>query len=143
MKKIPVGSLFALVDDEDFDRLSKVSWSLQSTGYPQAWWDGHTRTMHQAVLDLKPGYRGKVEVSHENQDKLDNRKSNLVIADRQHNSRNQTHGQKNSTHGYLNVKKQTNGYSVEIFGQYIGFRKNLEDAAKLARETRQKMLNMS
>lgn len=133
---------YAIVDDEDYERLNKSRWSLQATGYPQAWdiKTKKTRTMHQFVLNLASGYRNKLEVSHLNQNKLDNRKCNLKITNRQENSRNQSIPQKNSTTGYLNVHKLKNGYQVRIFGKYYGFFKNLKEAGEFAKKKRKELL---
>ena len=149
MKKIPLRNkekiiiAYALVDDEDFERLNKVSWSLQATGYPQAWEikTSGVRTMHQHILKLLPGYKGKNEVSHINQNKLDNRKENLRLTNRQENSRNQHIAQKNNKTGYLNV--QIHGkdcYTVSIFGKYYGHFDDLELAGKFAKKKREELL---
>lgn len=75
-----------LVDDEDYDTLSKYSWYIQSNGYARH----DTRntkvklmlTMHRLVMKAKKGQF----VDHINLNKLDNRKSNLRFCTPSQNS---------------------------------------------------------
>lgn len=81
---------FALVDTEDFKKLSKYNWSVTKGGsgicYATRW--DKTRqanlTMHRAIL----GVNGKEIVDHINGDGLDNRKVNLRLVDKRTNSAN-------------------------------------------------------
>lgn len=93
MKKIPlVGwkgmGLFAIVDDEDYPRLSRDRWRVEdhvrASGRHDRYVCKGTRRlgsfayMHRAVLPPPVGY----EVDHKNSDGLDNRRSNLRVASR-------------------------------------------------------------
>lgn len=93
---------FATVDTEDFDNLSKYNW-FYLDGYAArrgraSKGEKKTVRMHRILLGAKECQK----VDHINQDKLDNRKSNLRIC---------THGQnrmnmrklKNNTSGYKGV----------------------------------------
>lgn len=73
MKKIAVGNgQEAIVDDEDFERLSKFKWcSMGTRGKPYA---VRTTYMHKEVLGTHE------TVDHINGNSLDNRKANLRIA---------------------------------------------------------------
>lgn len=68
----------AIVDDDDFSRLSKYSWSFHPiTGYPQRSYKhkkkSKTQFLHRLVLkDISYQH-----IDHINGNKLDNRKSNL------------------------------------------------------------------
>ena len=80
MKKIKLTKgEFALVDDEDFDRLSRYKWcfsryanrNVSENGKQKGW------RMHWEVMGGKPP-KG-LEVDHINGDKIDNRKENLRL----------------------------------------------------------------
>lgn len=82
----------AIVDPDDFDMLNANRWSLaRSTGYVvrSTTVEGVDRTfaMHRVVLGLGRTGRG-VQVDHDNRDKLDNRKANLIVTTAGGNARN-------------------------------------------------------
>lgn len=89
MKEVKVGqNHVALVDDEDFDRVSEWTWYLHNHG-------GYAATtkyrvnrvrwlMHRLILNAPKG----VEVDHINGNPLDNRKENLRLCERRENARN-------------------------------------------------------
>lgn len=74
---------FALVDDEDFERVNALPWHRTTLGYA-----GHYSglLMHRFVLCLSRG--DGVIVDHLSGDKLDNRRSNLLRADQTANMQN-------------------------------------------------------
>jgi hypothetical protein len=80
--EIPVkGSpLPALIDDEDFQKVSDFKWRLSNNGYVIAtWWhDGksHHISLHRLVTGAPLGRR----VDHRHHNKLDNRKSELRLS---------------------------------------------------------------
>jgi hypothetical protein len=93
----------AIVDVEDFDRLSQWNWRAQ--------WDRSARgfyavvlventllLMHRLILKCKKGELA----DHENHDGLDNRKINLRKCTRSQNMYNRRRGQ-NNTSGYKGV----------------------------------------
>lgn len=83
MKEIQLvnGKGVALVDDDDFERLSSVKWYLSPNGYAisikSMYVDGKKTSrsvlMHRLVLECGRG----CEIDHINHSKLDNQKSNL------------------------------------------------------------------
>lgn len=84
MKTIPLSKgKVAVVDDRDFERLSKGTWYLHSNGYAQGRLEGVRVYMHRAVLNLKDE-----ECDHINRDKLDNRRANLRLCTRRENQCN-------------------------------------------------------
>lgn len=89
MKTIPVGhGQVALVDDEDFERLSGVRWKTDPYGYASRTWrrngKNYYESMHRVILAPPAG----MEADHINGDRLDNRRSNLRVATREQQMRN-------------------------------------------------------
>lgn len=94
MKEIPLTQgKSALVDDEDYPRLSKPRWYAQKDG--RTWYAGrHSQTdpagnrhlilMHRAIIDLPKG----MEIDHINGNGLDNRKENLRVVTKRQNQQN-------------------------------------------------------
>lgn len=108
MKKIPLTKGYeAIVDDEDYDSLSKFNWSVNQTkerkyavrittkNYKQT-----AVMMHRTVMNPPE----KMVVDHINRDSLDNRKENLRICTRKENSVNRC-ASKGSMSKYLGVSK--------------------------------------
>ena len=96
MKTIPLGSsgLAALVDDEDFERVSARKWYAHETSdgrgfYAVAWErvDGNPRK-HRRVKLHRFVLGGSEEIDHINRNTLDNRRVNLRFATRSQNSAN-------------------------------------------------------
>lgn len=98
MKRIPLSGnrgkgLFALVDDEDFEELSRYRWHLNHAGYAQrslyerlGYYDykNSTLPMHKQIMMVPEGK----EVDHANRIKLDNQRGNLREASKAENGRN-------------------------------------------------------
>lgn len=86
MKAIPLtnSSLLALIDDEDFEMVSRLRWRLQENGHAISTTDPQTY-LHHLVYRKPP--RGK-ETDHRNLNKLDCQKKNLREASRSQNITN-------------------------------------------------------
>lgn len=142
MKKIPLSGkkgegLFAIVDDEDFEELSKYNWYLTSVGYAARgkWNKDKERSdvllMHRQLMSFPTGKL----VDHINMEKLDNRKCNLRIATKSENMRNSPKRSSN-TSGYKGVVfvKHIKKWKAEITLNYknthIGVYQTREEAAK-------------
>lgn len=87
--QIPLGKdQFALVDDDDFDRLRSTRWFLSGSGYAVGFvqQDGRFKLvyMHRLILGAEPD----ALADHINADKLDNRRSNLRLATPEQNGQN-------------------------------------------------------
>ena len=93
----------ALIDDGDYDNLSRKSWSYSNTGYAQRGYkaNGNCKTvlMHRQILNAPIG----LEVDHINNNRLDNRRSNLRLVTRSENSVNQSKQLRKTTSRYKGV----------------------------------------
>lgn len=106
MKAIEVrAGIFVLVDDDDFEMVSKFNWhlSFQNDGafYCRRWDRSLSKNvrLHRQITGAKPGEL----VDHINGDTLDNRKQNLRIATPLQNARNKKLA-KNNTSGFKGVE---------------------------------------
>jgi hypothetical protein len=94
-KNIPLTKGYvAIVDDEDYEWLSQMSWCAREDdrGYVYAYRhgkrkDGSTETilMHRLITGAKKGE----EIDHDNHNTLDNQRGNLKLGNHQQNSFNQ------------------------------------------------------
>ncbi len=104
MKKIKLGGnndKYALVDNVDFEWLNQWKWSYSGRYACRAFRkDGKTHTirMHRLINNTPDG----LFTDHINQNKLDNRRSNLRTADRSLNMLNRPRF-KNNTSGYRGI----------------------------------------
>lgn len=118
MKKIPLTQgKFALVDDGDFEELTRWKWWFDATnGYAcRTVWKKSKVYMHRQVLDTP---KGKY-TDHINHNKLDNRKHNLRICSQSinmHNSRKLTG--KYSTYKGVSWNKNRKRWFAQITCNY-------------------------
>ena len=139
MKKIQLTKFrYALVDDEDFDKLNKHWWHVNSGGYAVRNTKNGVVHMHREVLGQpEEGY----VVDHIDGDRLDNRKSNLRFATYQQNAVNK-HNRVKAISGYRNVHfdKSKKLWKVIFYRNnvkvYYGSSQVLEEAVKLAEKIR-------
>src|SRR5688500_18808863 len=117
MKKIKVISYknpgkFALVDNEDYNSLSKYKWYLSSSrdkihyyAYRGCRTYKKTRTifMHREIMKAPKG----TKIDHKNRNNLDNRKNNLRFATQTENMCNRPQ-QNNNSSGYKGVFERRN-----------------------------------
>lgn len=143
MKQIPLTQgKFALVDDEDFEELSKYRWYLSRSGYANRhpkMINGVRRgkiSMHRQVMDMVPS--GKMP-DHINGNRIDNRKSNLRLATPSQNTINSSL-YTNNTSGFKGVSwwNSANSYTarIQVNGKrlFLGYFKSVDDAARAYRE---------
>jgi len=117
-----------LIDDEDYENLSKLSWRLNAYGYVTAYKNYKTVFMHREIVDCPSG----MQVDHINGNKLDNRKSNLRIVTQQQNLMNKGVYKNNKT-GFKGVCKDFGKYKATKKDNkkiHIGVYKTPEEAAK-------------
>lgn len=129
----------ALVDDEDFELLSKYSWcasKTKSTYYAMAYAvnsEGKRTTvmMHRIIMDVTGR---KIWVDHRDHDGLNNQRNNLRIATISQNSSNRS-SKKNSASKFLGVgwSQKAKKWQVAIYKdgkhKYIGLFESEEGAA--------------
>lgn len=135
MKHIPLSQgKYALVDDEDFERLSKYSWCLEKNKHTFYAMRDITKNkkhstvrMHREVLKLN----SDIQVHHINHNGLDNRKINLETYNRMIHSHHQP---VKGVSKYKGVSLHRNKWRARI--NYNGIYHNLgsydieEDAAR-------------
>lgn len=87
MREIPLanGRGVVLVDDDDFEFLSRFRWRLHNRGY--AFTGPRTLFMHRLILGARRGE----QVDHVNRDPRDNRRANLRRCDQAQNMANSRH----------------------------------------------------
>lgn len=95
MKTITLGGLggkhYALVDDEDYDRVNQISWTCVRRGKRlYAKHDSRGPYMHRFILNLTAGQI----CDHRNHNGIDNQKKNLRLCTNAQNNRNQRPGRK-------------------------------------------------
>lgn len=122
MKLIPVGTrCSALVDEEDFEIVSKYKWSISGYGYARAAKydtgildkNGHIKQrvikMHRLIMNAPTG----ISVDHINGNPLDNRRKNLRLCTMSQNLSNRPR-QKNNTSGYKGVYSHQGKWVAEV-----------------------------
>lgn len=92
-----------LIDDEDFDRINKLSWSITSQGYATAWnkGTGGLVLMHRVINNTPDG----LVTDHVNGNKLDNRRANLRSVDRRANFLNSENPRAKNPIGVYNDRR--------------------------------------
>ena len=133
----------ALVDDEDYEWLSKYRWFYNSS-YRQGYAnrnlrkaDGKRTTagMHRDILKHCGFDMSGLETDHKNHDKLDNRRKNLRPATFRQNQRNRKRYASN-TSGYTGVALASGNRGWHAYIKYrgkqkfLGYFSNPEDAAR-------------
>jgi hypothetical protein len=143
MREIPLTKgMVALVDDCDFENLSKYNWSVTWQG---ARYYAHRfavingkRTdakMHRELLGLG---RNHLEVHHKNGNGLDNRRGNLeILTPQDHRSFHGDRASNTSGHRGISKNKNTNRWRVRVQRDgvihYLGNFTMIQDA-KIARD---------
>ncbi len=101
---------FAIIDSEDFERISKYKWNCLKTGYASTSVGGRKNKimlyMHRVIMFPCNGF----VIDHINGNKLDNRKSNLRWCLQSENSKNRIKSSiKNKTSIFKGVYKRKDG----------------------------------
>lgn len=123
MKKIHIkDDIYALVDDEDFERVNAHSWCLNSNGYavtnipcgyrPNGKVKFRGIKMHRFIMKLE---KGDPNLDHRDLNRVNNQKSNLRFATEGQNAKNRPRHRTN-TSGYkgVNFHKPSNLWRAAI-----------------------------
>jgi len=89
---------FAIVDDEDFERVNKYKWYIRA-GYALTKINGGTIAMHNLIMESSP-------IDHKDHNKLNNQKSNLRKCTQHQNTMN-SRPRKNKSSEYKGVSWHT------------------------------------
>lgn len=136
----------ALISKEDFNKANNIFWKLSEYGYARGY-DSITRKeifLHKYLSDTTED----IVLDHINRNKLDCRRENLRIANKQINSINRNL-QPNSTTGYrgISIDKRRNKYRahIKIDGRQIGlgYFAKLEDAIAARKKAEEQYFNIS
>ena len=142
-KSIPLTQgKFAIIDDDDYERISKHKWTFANAGYayrksPRP--NPKALLMHRVVIRAKTGQ----EVDHINGDRLDNRKENLRFCTSSQNKANMKL-RKDNTSGYKGVSldKRDNVFQayINVSGKRfsLGRHETAIEAAKVYNEAAKK-----
>lgn len=107
----------ALVDDEDYERLSAYKWILRKNGYAlRAYGPKHSRKyeyLHRAVMGA--GRDDRI-IDHINRDKLDCRKANLRFTDKSLNAHNSDKTWAKAGHRGVSAKAHKFMFRIKING---------------------------
>ena len=133
---------FAIVDDDDFERLSQHKWTAMVTGqnikrvyaYRRTEWDNANRRwmksilMHREIMQAVDG----LDVDHINHDTLDNRKENLRCATRSQNLANnrRARGETGMRGVVRTQRREKEPYQVMCRTKHIGRFLDLYEAAR-------------
>lgn len=137
MKKIRLTKgQVAIIDDEDFDEISRHSWwatwnPKTRSFYANATINGKNVSMARKILGLTDP---KVDGDHENHDTLDNRRGNLRATTRQQNMMNRRGPNSNSRTAARGVSPHgKKGFRARIMingkGIHLGTFKTISEAA--------------
>jgi hypothetical protein len=120
-----------LIDDEDYEKVSKYSWQINHKGYARSEIKTKSILMHRYVMGATDP---KIQVDHIFGNKLDNRKSQLRFCTNQQNQFNKSKN-KNNKSGYKGVywrsdrKRWVALISINGKDKRLGSFKNKLDAA--------------
>ena len=138
MKTIPIRktSLVALVDDEDFGRVSNHKWYLSSLGYVNAQFPGKPKRkvtlLHRFVMGAVPGQ----ELDHIDRNKLNCQKYNLRFVNHSQNCQNRPVRRDNKT-GHSGICFTRDGLKFRVYcstkenKRFYAIRDTLEEAIEL------------
>lgn len=126
-----------IINETDLEKVKKYRWTLNHDGYPNNQSNRTQTFLHHYIIGRVKG----LETDHINQNKLDNRKSNLRNITRAKNLLNLPQ-RKDSTHG-TGISKFGHKYGVSI--QYnkkrifLGLYKTIEEAKKVYKDVKNKL----
>lgn len=135
VKEIPLqNGMIALVDDEDYERVSQFQWHIEARPYGKISHISNRELgqLNRYLLDVKDP---KILITHKNKKRLDNRKDNLTTLAHIEAIR-QSKGRKNATSKYKGVSwnKANKRWHARILlngkNKHLGYFVNEIEAAK-------------
>lgn len=129
-KLLPLSrGLYAVVDDDDFEKFGKFKWYANHRGYARRNIGNRKSVfLHNEIMGAAPG----VEVDHKNLNRQDCRKENLRFGTHSQNSANAPK-RKHGKNKYKGVYRRRYGFAVYIGSnstkKYLGYFKSQEDGA--------------
>lgn len=118
---------YAMVDNEDFDRVKDINWHFTKQGYASSYTVG---LMHRFIMNAPDN----LDIDHIYHDKLDNRKSQLRLAKHCQNMSNSRHRKGTSKYKGVNwditKNKWVSGIMLNYKRIHIGYFTDEEEAAK-------------
>jgi len=127
-------NLYALIDDEDYDKVKKYSWRIDKYGYVVCNPGGKHIKMHRLIMDFPEG----LDIDHRDQDnpynKLDNRKDNLRVVTRGENQYNKKKigNKRSSIYKGVSYVRQVGLWRAQIKFQKKSYWLGLFDTEELA-----------
>jgi len=130
-KKVPLGNnQFAIVDDDDFEFVSRYKWHLQPYPTGDGGYAVAKMRMHRLIMNAPPD----MVVDHINGDPLDNRRCNLRICTNAQNQQNTGSRGGSSRHKGVSFNKKSGkwlgAFLFEGRRYYCGLWNNEDDAAR-------------
>lgn len=127
---------YALIDNEDFELVSKYKWTVDSYGYATAWQYStitqNTKFTSMVKIIMPPYNTKKLKCDHIDGNILNNQKSNLRLCTHRENLRNRKKP-KNNTSGFKGVRIRHKKYEARIGFNYkeihLGTYKTIHEAA--------------
>ena len=104
-KKVDAKHRYAIVDPQDYQKLSQYPWQLfekRGKCYATVFYEGNILYMHRFIMKAPEGQI----IDHRNREGLDNRKANLRFATHSQNNCNKKPSTKNATSKYRGVRKR-------------------------------------
>lgn len=114
-KKVIVG--YTLVDNNDYENVSKYRWHLSNSGYVKAQVNKKTTFLSHFIFG-KPKHRHVID--HKNNNPLDNRRCNLQEATYSQNAQNKKKTTKETSSIYIGVCFTKNKWKACSSGKHLG-----------------------
>ena len=130
-KKVPLGNgQFAIVDDEDFELISKFKWHIQPSRIGKEGYAVTKIRMHRIITNAPHG----AMVDHINGDSLDNRRCNLRLCTNAQNQQNTEGRGGSSRHKGVSFNKKSGKWLAAFLFEgrryYCGLWDDEDDAAR-------------
>lgn len=121
----------ALVDAEDFERVSRLTWGLRDNGYAQSGTEVAGKNvrllLHRLVFFGYPPTGPMIQ--HINRNRLDCRKANLRICTRTQNQATSRRTFRSKSSRFRGVCRCRDRWKAAISGQAVGYFRSEEEAA--------------